>query len=201
MSKPNLKSFLKDFFLVNVIIYVVYLAITTVVGMFFGDAVLNFGEAFAAGDNKNAFLTVFYAFLQISAFFVFYLFSLLRFERNSEEKRIFLTELGTERFDLTEFSQKYFSDKGKHLLIYFAATYGIIALIRSIGIPLPLFLIFPQSMLSNVLRLILGSTSGVMNVVFNIVSVTVNIALYFVYQRFICAKICEKWAAERLRVS
>lgn len=201
MTKPNLKSFLKDFFLVNVIIYVVYLAITTVVGMFFGGAVLEFGEAFASGDKQNVILTVFYALLQISAFFGFYLFSLLRFERNSEEKRIFLTELGTERFDLTEFSQKYFSDKGKHFLIYFAAAYGIIALARSIGIPLPLFLIFPQSMLSNVLHLLFGSGNGLMNVVFIIVSVTVNIAIYFVYQRFICAKVCEKWAAERLRVS
>lgn len=201
MDKPSLKSFLKEFFIINAILFVVYLALTTVVGMFFGGAVLEFGEAFASGEKKSIFLTLFYALIQSAAFIGFYLFSFFRLNNNSEEKRVFLTELGTERFDIAVFSQKYFSEKGKHLLIYFSATFGIISLARLIGIPIPLFLIFPQSMLSNVLQLVFGFKGIFMGIVLYVVTVIINITIYFIYQRFVCTKVYEKWAAERLRVS
>ena len=201
MDKPSLKTFLKEFFIINAILFVVYLALTTVVGMFFGGAVLEFGEAFASGEKKSIFLTTFYALLQSAAFMGFYFFSFIKSINNSEEKRVFLTELGTESFNVAEFSQKYFSEKGKHCLIYFSATFGIISLARLIGIPIPLFLIFPQSMLSNVLQLVFGFKGIFMGIVLSVVTVIINITIYFIYQRFICAKVYEKWAAERLRVS
>ncbi len=198
MSKPNLKSFLKEFFIINAILFVIYLALTTVVGMFFGDAVLEFGEAFASGEKQNIILTAFYALLQSAVFIGFYVFSLFRLKNNTEERRVFLTELGMEEFNVAEFSQKYFSEKGKPMLIYFSSTFGIISLARFIGIPIPLFLIFPQSMLLNVLQLVFGKNAGFMSIVLFIISVIANIALYFIYQRFICVKIYEKWAEERL---
>ena len=33
------------------------------------------------------------------------------------------------------------------------------------------------------------------------VTVAANIALYYIYQRFICVKVYEKWAKERLRIN
>lgn len=201
MSKPNLKSFLKEFFLINAILFVIYLALTTVVGMFFGGAVLEFGEAFASGEKQSIFLTVFYALLQSAAFIGFYAFSLFRFQSKTEEKRAFLAEIETEKFNPSEFSPKYFSEKGKRLLIYFSSTYGLISFARFIGIPVPLFLIFPQSMLLNVLHLVIGKKAGFMGIALFIISITVNIASYFIYQRFICVKVYEKWANERMRVN
>lgn len=187
--------------MINAILFVIYLALTTVVGMFFGGAVLEFGEAFATGEKQNIILTAFYALLQSATFIGFYVFSLFRLKNNAEERRAFLTGLGTEEFNIALFSQKYFTERGKNLLIYFSSTFGIISLARFIGIPVPLFLIFPQSMLLNVLQLIFGKNAGFVNIGLFIISIIVNIALYFIYQRFICVKVYEKWAEERLRIN
>jgi hypothetical protein len=40
MGKPKITKFFKEFFLVNAILFLVYFVITTVVGMFFGDATI-----------------------------------------------------------------------------------------------------------------------------------------------------------------
>ncbi len=201
MSKPKITRFFKDFFIPNAILFVVYLVSTTAVSMFFGNATLEFATDVAAGEQQNVVLTVLYTFLQLAAFFGFYVFSLFRLERDSEEKRAFLTELGTEAFDGTEFSKKYFSEKGKYMLIYFSATLGVLSLARLIGVPFSLILIFPQSMLANVLTLVFGINAGFMSLVIFVVAIIVNIVLYFAYQRFICAKVYEKWADGRLRVN
>lgn len=200
MSKPKIATFLKDFVIVNAILFGAYLVITTVVTMFFGEAVLEFGTAPTTGEKPNIVLTIFYTLLQFAVFFGFYAFSLFRFEKESEEKRVFLAEIGAERFDVTEFSRKYFNERGKYMMIYFSTIVVIVSLARLIGIPLVSMLILPQSMLPTVLLSVFGFDSGSRSILLFIVTVIVNIALYFVYQRYICAKVYEKWADGRLRV-
>lgn len=200
MSKPKIATFLKEFIIVNAILFGAYLAITTVVSMFFGQAMLDFGMSTATGEKPNIVLTIFYTLLQLAVFFGFYAFSMFRFEKDSEEKRSFLTEIGAERFDIAEFSKKYFNERGKYMLIYFSAIVGIVSFTRLIGIPLVSMLILPQSMLPSVLVSVFGVTAGSMSFILFLVTVIVNIALYFVYQRYICAKVYEKWADGRLRV-
>ena len=201
MSKPKMTSFLKDFIIVNAILFGVYLVITTVVTMFFGEAVLEFGMASATGEKPNVVLTIFYTLLQLAVFFGFYAFSLFRFEKESEEKREFLTEIGAESFDIAEFSKKYFNERGKYMLIYFSVIVGIVSFTRLIGVPLVSMLILPQSMLPTVMLSVFGINAGSRSVLLFIVTVIVNVALYFVYQRYICAKVYEKWADGRLRVN
>ena len=200
MSRPKIATFLKEFIIVNAILFSAYLAITTVVSMFFGQAMLDFGMSTATGEKPNIVLTIFYTLLQLAVFFGFYAFSMFRFEKDSEEKRSFLTEIGAERFDIAEFSKKYFNERGKYMLIYFSAIVGIVSFTRLIGIPLVSMLILPQSMLPSVLVSVFGVTAGSMSFILFLVTVIVNIALYFVYQRYICAKVYEKWADGRLRV-
>ena len=200
MSKPKIATFLKDFVIVNAILFGAYLVITTVVTMFFGEAVLEFGTAPTTGEKPNIVLTIFYTLLQLAVFLGFYVFSLFRFEKESEEKRVFLAEIGAERFDVAEFSRKYFNERGKYMMIYFSTIVVIVSLARLIGIPLVSMLILPQSMLPTVLLSVFGIDSGSRSVLLFIVTVIVNIALYFVYQRYICAKVYEKWAHKRLRV-
>lgn len=200
MDKPKITRFFKDFFIPNAILFVAYLVLTTVVRMFFGNATLEFATDIAAGEEQNVVLTVFYTLLQLAAFIGFYLFSLFRLERDSEEKRAFFAELGTEQFDAREFSKRCFSTRGKHLLIYFSATLSVLSIARLIGVPFSLILVFSQSMLSSVLQIVLGIDSAVISIVLFAVTIAVNIVLYFVYQRFICVKVYEKWAKERLRV-
>ncbi len=201
MSKPKITSFLKDFVIVNAILFGAYLVITMVVSMFFGQAMLDFGMAPATGEKPNVVLTIFYTLLQLAVFFGFYAFSLFRFEKESEEKRVFLTEIGAERFDIAEFSKQYFTARGKYMLIYFSVIVGIVSLTRLIGIPIVSMLILPQSMLPSVLLAVFGVNAGSQSFLLFIVTVIVNIALYFVYQRYVCAKVYEKWADERLRVN
>ncbi len=201
MSKPKITRFFKEFFIPNAILFVVYLVITTVVGMFFGNATLEFATDVATGGEQNVVLTVFYSFLQLAAFFGFYAFSLFKFERDSEERRAFLAELGTECFDVREFSKKYFEEKGKYMLIYFSATLSVLSIARLIGVPFSLILIFSQSMLPNVLQIVLGIDSTIISIVLFVVTIIVNIVLYFVYQRYVCPKVYEKWAEGRLRVN
>ena len=86
------------------------------------------------------------------------------------------------------------------MTVYFTVTWGVLAIAKLIGIPIPIFLIFSQSMLSNALQLMLGINARYMSMILSIVSVIVNIALYYVYQRFICVKIYEIWADRRLRI-
>lgn len=200
MSKPKITTFLKDFVIVNAILFGAYLVITTVVTMFFGEAVLEFGTAPTTGEKPNIVLKIFYTLLQLAVFFGFYVFSLFRFEKESEEKRVFLAEIGAERFDVAEFSRKYFNERGKYMMIYFSTIVVIVSLARLIGIPLVSMLILPQSMLPTVLLSVFGIDSGSRSILLFIVTVIVNIALYFVYQRYICAKVYEKWADGRLRV-
>ena len=201
MSKPKIATFLKDFVIVNAILFGAYLVITTVVTMFFGEAVLEFGTAPTTGEKPNAVLTIFYILLQLAVFFGFYVFSLFRFEKESEEKRVFLAEIGAERFDVAEFSRKYFNERGKYMMIYFSAIVVTVSLARLIGIPLVSMLILPQSMLPTVLLSVFGISSGSRSILLFIVTVIVNIALYFVYQRYLCAKVYEKGADGRLRVN
>ena len=200
MSKPKIATFLKEFIIVNAILFGAYLAITTVVSMFFGQAMLDFGMSTATGEKPNIVLTIFYTLLQLAVFFGFYAFSMFRFEKDSEEKRSFLTEIGAEGFEIAEFSKKYFNERGKYMLIYFSAIVGIVSFTRLIGIPLVSMLILPQSMLPSVLVSVFGVTAGSMSFILFLVTVIVNIALYFVYQRYVCAKVYEKWADKRLRV-
>lgn len=200
MSKPKIATFLKDFVIVNAILFGAYLVITTVVTMFFGEAALEFGTAPTTGEKPNIVLTIFYTLLHLAVFFGFYVFSLFRFEKESEEKRVFLAEIGAERFDVAEFSRKYFNERGKYMMIYFSTIVVIVSLARLIGIPLVSMLILPQSMLPTVLLSVFGIDSGSRSILLFIVTVIVNIALYFVYQRYICAKVYEKWADGRLRV-
>ena len=201
MSRPKIATFLKEFIIVNAILFGAYLAITTVVSMFFGQAMLDFGMSTATGEKPNVVLTIFYALLQLAVFFGFYAFSMFRFEKDSEEKRVFLTEIGAERFDIAEFSKKYFTARGKYMLIYFSAIVGIVSFTRLIGIPLVSMFILPQSMLPSVLLSVFGVTAGSMSFILFLVTVIVNVALYFVYQRYVCAKVYEKWADGRLRVN
>ncbi len=201
MSRPKIATFLKEFIIVNAILFGAYLAITTVVSMFFGQAMLDFGMSTATGEKPNVVLTIFYALLQLAVFFGFYAFSMFRFEKDSEEKRVFLTEIGAERFDIAEFSKKYFNERGKYMLIYFSAIVGIVSFTRLIGIPLVSMLILPQSMLPSVLLSVFGVNAGSMSFILFLVTVIVNVALYFVYQRYVCAKVYEKWADGRLRVN
>ena len=86
------------------------------------------------------------------------------------------------------------------MMIYFSTIVVIVSLARLIGIPLVSMLILPQSMLPTVLLSVFGIDSGSRSILLFIVTVIVNIALYFVYQRYICAKVYEKWADGRLRV-
>ncbi len=201
MNKPKITRFFKDFFIPNAILFVAYLAITTVIRMFFGNATLEFATDVAAGEEQNIVLTVIYSLLQLAAFFGFYVFSLFRFERDSEERRAFLAELGTECFDAREFSRKYFEEKGKYTLMYFSATLSVLSIARLIGVPFSLMLIFSQSMLSNVLQIVFGIDSAIISIVLLVVTIIVNIVLYFVYQRYVCPKVYEKWEAGRLRVN
>ena len=200
MSRPKIATFLKEFIIVNAILFGAYLAITTVVSMFFGQAMLDFGMSTATGEKPNIVLTIFYTLLQLAVFFGFYAFSMFRFEKDSEEKRSFLTEIGAERFDIAEFSKKYFNERGKYMLIYFSAIVGIVSFTRLIGIPLVSMLVLPQSMLPTVLLSVLGINAGSRSLLLFILTVTVNVALYYLYQRYICAKVYEKWADGRLRV-
>ncbi len=201
MSKPKITTFLKDFIIVNAILFGAYLVMTTVVSMFFGQAMLDFGMASTTGEKPNVVLTIFYALLQLAVFFGFYAFSLFRFEKESEEKRVFLTEIGSEKFDVAEFSKKYFAARGKYMLIYFSVIVGIVSSTRMIGIPLLSILILPQSMLPSVLLSVFGVNAGSRSFLLFIITVIVNVALYFVYQRYVCAKVYEKWADGRLRVN
>lgn len=201
MSKPKITRFFKDFFITNAILFVVYLVITTVVGMFFGNATLEFATDVATGGEQNVVLTVFYSLLQLASFFGFYVYSFFRLERDSEEKRVFLAEIGTEGFDAAEFSKRYFAERGKYMLIYFSATLAVLSIARLIGVPFSLILIFSQSMLSSVLTVIFGINDVLVSLVVFVVAIIVNIALYFVYQRFVCAKVYEKWAEGRIRVN
>lgn len=201
MNKPKITAFLKEFFIPNAVFYFAYLLVTTLVNMFFGNATLEFATDVATGGEQNVFLTVFYVMLQLAAFVGFYVYSLIRSERNSEEKRAFLAALGTEKFDLSEFSGRYFSERGKYMLTYFSVTYGILSIARLIGVPFSLMLIFPQSMLSSVLGLLIGGKSPIIGIALLAVAYLVNVLIYFVYQRFVCAKVYEKWADERLRVN
>ena len=201
MSKPKIATFLKDFVIVNAILFGAYLVITTVVTMFFGEAVLEFGTAPTTGEKPNIVLTIFYTLVQLAVFFGFYAFSLFRFEKESEEKRVFLAEIGAERFDVKEFSRKYFNERGKYMMVYFSAIVVTVSLARLIGIPLVSMLILPQSMLPTVLLSVFGISVGSRSILLFIVTVIVNIALYFVYQRYFCAKVYEKWANGRLRVN
>ena len=201
MNKPKITSFFKDFFITNAILFVIYLAVTTVVGMFFGNATIQFETDFATGGEQNIVLTVFYSLLQLASCFGFYVFSLFRFSKDAKEKREFLRDLGTERFDALEFSRKYFSEKGKYMLIYFSATVGILSVARLIGVPFSNILIFSQSMLLNVLMVAFSVKGLLMIVIFFPLTVVANIMFYFIYQRFICVKVYEKWAKERLRIN
>ena len=201
MNKPKITAFLKEFFIPNVVFYFAYLLVTTLVSMFFGNATLEFATDVASGGEQNVFLTVFYVMLQLAAFVGFYVYSMVRSERNSEEKRAFLTALGTEKLDLSEFSGLYFSERGKYMLTYFSVTYGILSIARLIGVPFSLMLIFPQSMLSSVLGLLIGGKSPIIGIALLAVTYLVSVLIYFVYQRFICAKVYEKWAEDRLRVN
>ena len=200
MNKPKITAFLKEFFIPNAVFYFAYLLVTTLVNMFFGNATLEFATDVAMGGEQNIVLTIFYSLLQLAAFVGFYVYSMVRMERDSEEKRAFLTDLGTEKFDLAEFSGRYFSERGKHMLTYFSVTCGVLTIARLIGVPFSLMLVFSQSMLSSVLGLLIGGGSAVISIVLIIVTYVINVLIYFVYQRFVCAKIYEKWAGERLRV-
>ncbi len=201
MSKPKIIAFLKDFIIVNAILFGAYLVITMVVTMFFGEAVLEYGTAPTTGEKPNVVLTIFYALLQLAIFFGFYALSLFRFEKESEEKRVFLTEIGAERFDIAEFSKKYFNERGKYMLIYFSVTVGIVSFTRLIGVPFVSMLVLPQSMLPTVLLSVFGINAGSRSVLLFIVTVIVNVALYYLYQRYVCAKVYEKWADGRLRIN
>ena len=200
MNKPKFTAFLKEFFIPNAVFYFAYLLVTTLVNMFFGNATLEFATDVAMGGEQNIVLTIFYSLLQLAAFVGFYVYSMVRMERDSEEKRAFLTDLGTEKFDLAEFSGRYFSERGKNMLTYFSVTCGVLTIARLIGVPFSLMLVFSQSMLSSVLGLLIGGESAVISIVLIIITYVINVLIYFVYQRFICAKVYEKWAGERLRV-
>lgn len=200
MIKPSVKSFLREFFLFNAILFVVYFAITKVISMFFGSAMLNFGAAISSGGKQSVFLTIVFIALQLAAFIGFYVFSWFKFLNNTEEKRAFLAEIGTGNFNIGSGAQKIFLNRGKYMTVYFTVTWGVLEIARLIGIPIPIFLIFSQTMLSNALQLMLGINAGYMSMILSIVSVIVNIALYYVYQRFICVKIYEIWADRRLRI-
>ena len=102
MKKPKITAFLKEFFIPNAVFYFAYLLVTTLVNMFFGNATLEFATDVAMGGEQNIVLTIFYSLLQLAAFVGFYVYSMVRMERDSEEKRAFLTDLGTEKFDLAE---------------------------------------------------------------------------------------------------
>ena len=201
MNKPKITAFLKEFFIPNVVFYFAYLLVTTLVNMFFGNATLEFATDVASGGEQNVFLTAFYVMLQLAAFVGFYVYSMVRSERNSEEKRAFLTALGTEKFDLADFSGRYFSERGKYMLTYFSVTCGILTIARLIGVPFSLMLGFSQSMLSSVLGLLIRGGSVMISIVLILVTYVINVLIYFVYQRFVCAKVYEKWAEDRLRVN
>lgn len=200
MNKPKITAFLKEFFIPNVVFYFAYLLVTTLVNMFFGNATLEFATDVATGGEQNVFLTVFYSLLQLGAFVGFYVYSMVRTERDSEEKRAFLAALGTEKFDLADFSGRYFSERGKYMLTFFSVTCGILTIARLIGVPFSLMLVFSQSMLSSVLGLLIGGKSAVISIVLILVTYVINVLIYFVYQRFVCVKVYEKWAEERMRV-
>lgn len=182
------------------VFYFAYLLVTTLVNMFFGNATLEFATDVATGGEQNVFLTVFYSLLQLGAFVGFYIYSMVRTERDSEEKRAFLAALGTEKIDLADFSCRYFSERGKYMLTCFSVTCGVLTIARLIGVPFSLMLVFSQSMLSSVLGLLIGGKSAVISIVLILVTYVINVLIYFVYQRFVCAKVYEKWAEERLRV-
>ena len=201
MNKPKITAFLKEYFIPNVVFYFAYLLVTTLVSMFFGNATLEFATDVASGGEQNVFLTVFYSLLQFIAFVGFYVYSMVRLERDSEEKRAFLTALGTEELDLADFSGRYFAERGKYMLTYFSVTCGILTIARLIGVPFSLMLGFSQSMLSSVLGLLIGGGSVMISIVLILVTYVINVLIYFVYQRFVCAKVYEKWAEDRLRVN
>ena len=180
MNKPKITAFLKEFFIPNVIFFFAYLLVTTLVNMFFGNATLEFATDVAMGGEQNIVLTIFYSLLQLGAFVGFYVYSLIRLERDSEEKRAFLTDLGTEKFDLAEFSGRYFSERGKYMLTNFSVTCGILTIARLIGVPFSLMLVFSQSMLSSVLGLLIGGGSAVISIVLIIVTYVINVLIYFV---------------------
>ena len=142
MNKPKITAFLKEYFIPNVVFYFAYLLVTTLVNMFFGNATLEFATDVASGGEQNVFLTVFYVMLQLAAFVGFFVYSMVRSERDSEEKRAFLAAFGTEKLDLSEFSGRYFSERGKYMLTYFSVSYGILSIARLIGVPFSLMLIF-----------------------------------------------------------
>lgn len=201
MNKPKLTAFLKEFFIPNVVFFFAYILVTTLVNMFFGNATLEFATDVAMGGEQNIVLTIFYSLLQLAAFVGFYVFSWFRLERDSEERRAFLAELGTECLDAREFSRKYFEEKGKYTLMYFSATLSVLSIARLIGVPFSLILVFSQSMLSSVLQILLGIDSAIISIVLFVVTIIINIVLYFVYQRYVCSKVYEKWAGGRLRVN
>ena len=200
MEKIKFWRFIKEYVIVNSMLLGAYLAVTIIITMFFGNAMTEFVNAILTGEHQNPTLTVIYFLLRVAVFAGFFVLSFLRLSNNAEEKRAFLSSIGTERFDIAEFSEKNFAERGKQTVIYFATIVGVGTVSSVIGVPLVSLIVSPQVMMPTMLIGLCGIT-GVANVVISVIfTVILNTVAYFIYQRQFCPKIYQKWADERMRI-
>ena len=131
--------------------------------------------------------------------FLFYFLMYWRLKNNRREKKEFLEQIGTQKFNVDEFSKFYFEQKGKNFFMIFIAFIAAINLLKILGVPFVNFLVMPQTFLTDMLLSFFGVSRILKNISSSIVSLAVNAAAFLFFQKKICPKVYETWANERPR--
>jgi len=208
MKKYRFVTYLKSIAIINIVLLVCYLGLFALLNFAFEGELTQLSGAlnsvgYSADDlsrQKVILIKALMIFVDLIIFIGFYALSYWRLQINADEKKQFLSYIGAEHLENNDLKNFYFSSRGKTQIKYFFIIISICSAIELIGIPFATLLLLPQTMLFGSILTLLSVTGVLRKVLLFLLTVFINIIVYYIYQRYICANIYIKWSKERLRV-
>ncbi len=208
MKKYRFVTYLKSIAIINIVLLVCYLGLFALLNFAFEGELTQLSGAlnsvgYSADDlsrQKVILIKALMIFVDLIIFIGFYALSYWRLQINADEKKQFLSYIGAEHLENNDLKNFYLTSRGKTQIKYFFIIISICSAIELIGIPFATLLLLPQTMLFGSILTLLSVTGVLRKVLLFLLTVFINIIVYYIYQRYICANIYIKWSKERLRV-
>lgn len=201
-------SFLKEFVFTNLILFLLYVIFLLLSNIFLEGGLSQYSGAlvdsgYDASDLSKTMIFVIRFLLMlinIGLFVGFYVISYFRLKRNTHVKKIFLKNIGSDKFDRKDFCKRYLSTDGRWMIIFFLITIATGAFFNALSIPFSTFLMISQINLIESIFTTLFENILIKKILVFLFTVCINILAYYIYQKFICVSVYDQWAKERLHV-
>ncbi len=208
MKKENIFIFLFRVIVSNVIAYVIYNILLTVLNLFTGGGYAIFSGAqvingWTIDDLSPAmriFIPIMVFLCNIITFLLFYLLMAIIIFRFGGYRESFLIGIGAEHFDRKEFTAAHMKKGGTGRQEFIAFSLFItLCSVLALFVGILELLVLPQLMLGSAVASLLPITGIVRIAILIIISIASSIAVFYVYETQVIPRICEKWADERIR--